>query len=223
MPECPICRRSYDGRFQVFVPPHSEAFDSVACAQRAAEVRGRDEAAPVQVTPAPVILPTIEVVRPRSGTEVAYTASRRGVAALGSLVVAPGQAALATGVGLLAAGTAASVYLWATWPSAHPSPVAAGVPQTVPTTGPPAGSTPPSTIGPPPAATRPSTTGPAPATTEPSAAEPSLASSQPSATGPARIPPATQATHVVSKVPKSAAEAQYGTYRPPFASINASR
>jgi hypothetical protein len=133
--ECPICRQSYDDRFQVFVPPHYEAFDTVACARRAAEVWGWDNTAPV-----PVILPTIEYVQARSETQVASVVRRRRVAALAGFDLASGQAALAAGVGLLAAGTAASIYLWArpggvTTPS---SPIAAGAPTTGETIVPPA-------------------------------------------------------------------------------------
>src|SRR6266536_3297587 len=110
MLECPICRRSFDSSFRVFVPPHHEAFDSVVCARRAAEVWGWDKA-----TPVPVILPAIEVAvaRPEGRVPVPSQAPRRGIAALAALVLAPGQAALATGVGLLAAGTATSIYLTA--------------------------------------------------------------------------------------------------------------
>ena len=204
MPECPICRRSYDGRFQVFVPPHYEAFDTVACARRAAEVGGWDKAAPV-----PVILPTIEVVGARSETHVASAAPRRGIAALGVLVVAPGQAALAAGVGLLAAGTAASIYLWATRPPVS-SPLVVGVPHTRQPAGPGSGATGPSLTGRPPAATRPAAGG-SPRTTTP-----------PPATGSVRSRPPTKATHAVQIGPKSAAQAQYGTYHPPFSSSSAS-
>jgi hypothetical protein len=143
MLECPICRRSYEGRFQVFVPPHHESFDTVECARRAAEAWGWDKAAPV-----PVILPTIEAVRARSETQVASAARRRGVAAFAGLELASSQAALATGVGLLAAGAAASIYLgFRPGETAPPLPLAAGAPNT------------PQTIGPRPAATRPAATG----------------------------------------------------------------
>lgn len=126
VPECPICRQSYDGQFQVFVPPHNEAFDTVACARRAAEVRDWDKTAPV-----PVILPMIESVYARSEAPVATVARRRRVAALAGFDLAHGQAALATGVGLLAAGTAASIYLWARPGATTPaSQIAAGAPTT---------------------------------------------------------------------------------------------
>src|SRR5438093_10666497 len=58
--ECSVCRRLFDGRFKVFVPPHPEPFDTVECARRAAGAWGADKAAAV-----PLILPTIETVRPR--------------------------------------------------------------------------------------------------------------------------------------------------------------
>jgi hypothetical protein len=124
--ECPICRQSYEGQFQVFVPPHHESFDTVACARRAAEVWGWNKA-----VPAPVILPTIEAVRARSETQVASPARRRGVAALTGFELASGQAALATGVGLLAAGAAASIYLGFRPGETGPAlPIAAGAPAT---------------------------------------------------------------------------------------------
>src|SRR6266540_5554113 len=144
MLECPICRRSFDSSFRVFVPPHHEAFDTVVCARRAAEVWGWDKVGPV-----PVILPTIEAVNGQSEARVASAAPRRRIAALAALAIAPGHAALATGVGLLAAGTAASIYLSteSTGKTAHPSAVAAGAPHTR------------QTIGPPPAVPRPSAIG----------------------------------------------------------------
>ena len=142
MLECPICRRSYEGRFQVFVPPHHESFDTVTCARRAAEAWGWNEAGM-----APIILPTIEAVHARPEPQVASVARRRGVA-LAGFELASGQAALATGVGLLAAGAAASIYLGFRPGDTAPSlPIAAGAPATR------------QTIGPPPAATRPAATG----------------------------------------------------------------
>jgi hypothetical protein len=124
MPECPICRREYDDRFSVFVPPHPEGFDSIECAQRAAAIWAATE-------PAPIILPTIEVVAASAAPEEARPASaapRRGLAALAALALIPGQAALAAGVGLAAAGTAASVYLAAkpVLQPSHPTSVAVG-------------------------------------------------------------------------------------------------
>jgi hypothetical protein len=117
MPECSICRRQFDGRFKVMVPPSAEAFDSIECARRAATLRGLDAEALT-----PVVLPTLSVVpfesppRPLpSGTP------RRSIAALAALLLAPGQAALAGGVGLAAAGTAASIYL-TTRPAVQPAP-----------------------------------------------------------------------------------------------------
>ena len=41
--------RSFDGTFRVIVPPHHEAFDTVVCARRAAEVWGWDTTTPVPV------------------------------------------------------------------------------------------------------------------------------------------------------------------------------
>jgi hypothetical protein len=208
MPVCPICRRSYDGRFQVFVPSHYEAFDTVACARRAAEVGGWEEASPI-----PIVLPTIEVVSTRSETQLASAATRLKVAALGALVVAPGQAALATGVGLLAAGTAASIYLLAQPPgtTTHSAAVAVGAPHA------------PQTPGPAPAATRPPARHPGPAAIRPSEVRPATAATRPSATGSAGIRPAPKTTKkAVQPVSNSAAQAQYGTYHPPFSSRSAS-
>ena len=113
MPECSICRRSYDERFQVFIPPHPESFDRVECARQAARIWGLDPVAAV-----PVLLPTIVAVgagaglhRPVAAATAPPVAPRRAVAALAALAIAPGQAAVAAGVGLFAAGSAASVYL----------------------------------------------------------------------------------------------------------------
>src|SRR4029079_12484590 len=113
MPECSICRRSYDERFQVFIPPHPESFDRVECARQAARIWGLDPVAAV-----PVILHTIVAggsgagfPRPVAAATAPPVAPRRAVAALAALAIAPGQAAVAAGVGLFAAGSVASVYL----------------------------------------------------------------------------------------------------------------
>jgi hypothetical protein len=131
MPECPICRRQYDEQSSVFVPPHPEAFDTIECAKFAAASWG--------AAAAPVILPTIEVVPAPPVAKPAVPAPPvakpgRGIAALAVLALVPGQAALAGGVGLAAAGTAAAIYL-AAKPTLAPHPEAAGtgssqVPQT---------------------------------------------------------------------------------------------
>ena len=111
MPECSICRRSYDERFQVFIPPHPESFDRVECARQAARIWGLDPAAAV-----PVVLPTIVAVGAGVGLHRPVAAAtpaapRRAVAALAALAIAPSQVAIAAGAGLFAAGSAASVYL----------------------------------------------------------------------------------------------------------------
>jgi hypothetical protein len=133
--ECPICRQSYDGRVQIFVPPHHETFDTVACAKCAAEVWGWDQDAWV---------PVIEVADARSQTHAASAAPRRRLATLAARVLTPGQqAALATGICLLAAGTAASIYSWPrpSHVTAHSSAVAAGIPHTRQTISRPPGAT----------------------------------------------------------------------------------
>src|SRR5580765_7655962 len=80
MPECPICRRQYDEQFSVFVPPHSEAFDTIECAKRAAAAWGAAAAAPV-------ILPTIEVAPAPPVAKAVAGAPGRGVAALAALAL----------------------------------------------------------------------------------------------------------------------------------------
>jgi hypothetical protein len=142
MLECSVCRRLYDGRFKVFVPPYHEAFDTIECARRAAEAWGLNKIAPV-----PVILPTIEAVVPRRTAQVTPAVPRRGVAALAAAILAPGQVALASGVGLLAGGTAASIYLTArpAGNATHTTSVASALPHR--------------SVGLPPAAAEPSTTG----------------------------------------------------------------
>jgi hypothetical protein len=112
-----MCRREYDDRFSVFVPPHPEGFDSIECAQRAAAIWGAAELAPV-------VLPTIEVVPARTEEPTpAAAVPKRRFAALAALALIPSQAALAGGVGLAAAGSAASIYL-AARPIVHSPPVA---------------------------------------------------------------------------------------------------
>src|SRR5581483_2707276 len=123
VPECSICRRQFDDRFTVFVPPHPEPFDSIECARKAAEIWGVDAAAltPV-VLPAVDVVPAAPAVRSAAGTQ-----RKKGLAALAALALVPGQAALAGGVGLAAAGTAASIYL-SVKPSAHFSKTEAAAP-----------------------------------------------------------------------------------------------
>jgi hypothetical protein len=119
MPECSVCGRSYDDRFKVFVPPHPEAFDTVECARRAARAWGAHETGPAPIIlpagetlrPVPIILPAVETLRPVAERTALSARPRRSIAALTALAIVPGQAALAGGIGLLAGGTAASVYL----------------------------------------------------------------------------------------------------------------
>jgi hypothetical protein len=118
MPECPICRRTYDARFAIFVAGVDEPFDTIDCARRATSA-GALGLAPA----ATASRPTLEVVVPgQAPAEPAPT--RRGIAAFSMLMVPPRQAALAAGVGLVAAGTAASIYLLVK-PTTH-APVASG-------------------------------------------------------------------------------------------------
>lgn len=104
MLECSICSRSFDDRFRVFAPPHPEPFDRIECARRAAVAWGADE------RKAPILLPTIEALRPHSEPPPALI-GRVGIAALALSALVPAQAALAGGAALLTGGTAASVYL----------------------------------------------------------------------------------------------------------------
>ena len=120
MLECSVCKRLFDGRFSVFVPLHTEPFDRIECARRAAAAWGAEERL------APIVLPTIEAFRPRSEPLPALVGPRLSLAALAVFALVPGQAALAGGAALLAGGTAASVYL-----AAKPSPGAAASKPTV--------------------------------------------------------------------------------------------
>jgi hypothetical protein len=212
MLECPICRQPFDGRFQVFVPSYPEGFDSIACARRAAG-SGWPAAVPIPG------MPTIEVVARQAEPQVTSAGSRWSVAALGA-GVAPGQAALAGGVGLMAAGVAASAYIWASWPSSHTTPLAAGIPHTRQTATVPPPAAPPPTARPAPKAARPAAKRPARVVvTKPAALGPSEAAAPPTS-GAAESPPPPPAPKPVRVGPKSAAEAQYGDYQPPFASVS---
>ena len=111
MLECSVCNRLIEGRFTVFVPPHAEPFDRIECARRASAAWGAEERL------APIMLPTIEMFRPRSEPLPALVGPRLTLAALAVFALVPGEAALAGGAALLAGGTAASVYL-----AAKPSP-----------------------------------------------------------------------------------------------------
>ena len=115
MLECSICRRSFDGRFKVMVPPSNEAFDSIECARQAAMLRGLDAAALT-----PVILPTLAVEPWESPVGPIPATPRKGLAALAAMLLVPSQAALAGGVGLATAGSAAAIYL-AARPAIQPS------------------------------------------------------------------------------------------------------
>jgi hypothetical protein len=206
MPECPICRQTYDGRFQVFVSDHGEAFDTIACARRAATA-GISES----LVPVPAVLPTIEVLPRLAPVESPAVPARRGSGVLAALAAQPTQIALAAGVGLIAAGTAASVYL-AVEPGHSPS-VAAGAGRTHATTVPrrrivkPA-APPHAAIG---AATV--TTAAIPASVAQSRSRGSLAPSGSAQSS----PPASSSSRTRTGAP-SAAQAQYGQYEPPFSS-----
>ena len=60
MRECSVCNRLFDDGFSVFAPPCQEAFDRIECARRAAAVWAADERL------APILLPTVEALRPHS-------------------------------------------------------------------------------------------------------------------------------------------------------------
>ena len=115
MLECSICRRPFDGRFKVMVPPSNEAFDSIECARQAAMLRGLDAAALT-----PVVLPTLAVEPWESPVGSIPATPRKGVVALAAMLLVPSQAALAGGVGLATAGSAAAIYL-AARPAIQPS------------------------------------------------------------------------------------------------------
>jgi hypothetical protein len=106
MQECSVCRRQFDGRFKVMVPPSDEAFDSIECARQAATLQGLNAAALT-----PVVLPALVVEPWASPVGPAPSTSRKGIAALAALLLTPSQAALAGGVGLATAGSAAAIYL----------------------------------------------------------------------------------------------------------------
>jgi hypothetical protein len=110
MPECPVCRREFDARFQVFAPPGHEPFDTVECARRAVRTADADEILAL------TLLPTIElfpIPRPPAAVPSALSSTtRRRLAAAIAVPFAASPAAVAAGLSLVAAGTATSVYLW---------------------------------------------------------------------------------------------------------------
>lgn len=116
MPVCPVCKRAFDERLQVFVPPRTEAFDTIECALRA--TRGRADDAAGFATESPVLhielRPPLTLLEP--GLPTGGPAPRRQAAAaaglgavLAKVVAAPSAAA--AGLSLLGAGAAASIYL----------------------------------------------------------------------------------------------------------------
>ena len=126
MLQCPVCRQSCDSSVQIFVPPHPEIFDTVACAERAVEVLGwqGDARAPI-----------IEIVDPGAYVR-GSPARRRGPAPAAYHRVLGQRALLAAGVSLFFAGAAASMYLWASGAgkSQHALATDPGVPSTPLTT-----------------------------------------------------------------------------------------
>jgi hypothetical protein len=104
MLECSVCNRLFDGDFSVFAPPYQEAFDRIECARRAA-AWGADERL------APILLSSVEALRPHSEPLPALVGRRLSIAVLAVSALVPAQAALAGGAALLTGGTAASVYL----------------------------------------------------------------------------------------------------------------
>jgi hypothetical protein len=118
MPICPVCQRSFDERFSVFLPPHVEAFDTIACALGATELLAGGEGEPPSPEPPPLlqiemrpshsILPAHPIVE-NPPTAPRRPAAARAAAALTGLISAP--SALGAGLTLLGAGTAASIYL----------------------------------------------------------------------------------------------------------------
>jgi hypothetical protein len=113
VPDCPVCRRSFDARFSVFVPPHAEPFDTVECARSAANTASTGVGSG---TPpgAPLILPTIEVLTSLRGQAKAVGA--RAPVAAGLRERAPVPLAVAAGLTLVVVGSASSLYLWSGLP-----------------------------------------------------------------------------------------------------------
>jgi hypothetical protein len=112
MPECPVCRREFDARFQVFAAPSRESYDTVDCARRAARSDGA-----AQAILAPTLLPTIELLPLVRSTAAAapaalLVASRRRLAAAVAIPLVASPAAVAAGLSLVAVGTATSLALW---------------------------------------------------------------------------------------------------------------
>jgi hypothetical protein len=110
MPECPVCRREFDARFQVFASGGREGFDTLECARRATRTAGADEVL------APLLLPTIEllpIARPPAVAPLAlFSTTRRRLAAAVAVPLVASPTAIAAGLSLVAAGTATSLYLW---------------------------------------------------------------------------------------------------------------
>ena len=107
MPECPVCRREFDARFEVFAGPSGQSYDTVECARRAASSAGDQEIFP------PALLPTIELlplVRPTAAAPL--VTSRRRLAAAFAIPFVASPAAVAAGLSLVAVGTATSLALW---------------------------------------------------------------------------------------------------------------
>lgn len=101
MVECRVCGREFDpGRFQVVVPGLGQGFDRVECAEQARTLLG----------PAAALPPLTAVVHPSPAAAPAALAAAAPLVA----AAADGRRPLLVGanLALLAAGTAATVFLW---------------------------------------------------------------------------------------------------------------
>lgn len=99
MLQCRVCGRDFDPlRFQVVVPGLGQGFDRVECAEQARALLG----------PSTAPIPVPAVVRPFPAPSPALAA----VPALASLAEARRPLLVGANLALLAAGTAATVYLW---------------------------------------------------------------------------------------------------------------
>ena len=106
MQDCQVCGRSFDPRaFQVVVPELGRGFDRLECAQSARALAGPGSRV--------AAIPLVAIVEPRAAGLVP--------AAAGSTPALRSLATPAATLGLLAAGTAAAVFLWLRVLGADPS------------------------------------------------------------------------------------------------------
>ncbi len=127
--KCPVCRREFDERFQVFAASSREPYDSIDCARRAATAAVAAATLTDDLV-SPMLLPTLEVVALSRRPAPASTIPRRRLAAALAVPFIASPASVAAGLSLVVVGTATSLALWSGTLEPSDVVVTAAAPQT---------------------------------------------------------------------------------------------